>query len=85
MVCSSASSVTTAAMMSSLGDHLQLQLDRMCFAVTADATGHKVGLATVPQQLPQSWVPLQAFANYAMGPSRVSFSLRVESPTNLCI
>ena len=26
-----------------------------------------VGLATVPQQQPQSWMPLQAHANYATG------------------
>ena len=36
-----------------------------------------VGLATVLQQLPQSQVPFQAYANYAMGPLQVSFFFRV--------
>ena len=40
-----------------------------------------VGLATVPQQQPQSQMPLQAYANYAMGPPQVGFSFRTEMPT----
>ena len=39
-----------------------------------------VGLATVLQQQPQSQMPLQAYADYAMGPPHVSFSFRVEPP-----
>ena len=42
-----------------------------------------VGLATMPKQQPQSLMPLQAYANYAMGPSQVGFSFRVEPPTIL--
>ena len=45
-------------------------------------TGHVVGLTTVQQQQSQSQMPPQAYANYAMGPVQVSFSLRVEPPTN---
>ena len=37
-----------------------------------------IGLTTVPQQLPQSQVPFQADANYAIGPPHVSVSFRVE-------
>ena len=43
------------------------------------------GLTTVPQQLPQSQMPFQAYANYFMGSLQVSFSFRVEPPTNLSI
>ena len=42
-----------------------------------------VGLTTVPQQLPQSQMPFQAYANYDVGPLEVSFLFRVEPPTNL--
>ena len=42
-----------------------------------------VGLVTVPQQQPPSQMPLQAYANYAMGPPQVGFSFRVESSTIL--
>ena len=40
-----------------------------------------VGLATVLQQQPQSEMPLQASANYTMGPLQVGCSFRVEPPT----
>ena len=40
-----------------------------------------VSLATVPQQQPQSQMPVQAYANYAMGPPQVCFSFRVEPST----
>ena len=36
-------------------------------------------------QLPESKKPLQAYANYAIGPPQVSFSFRVEPGTNLSI
>ena len=42
-----------------------------------------VGLTTVPQQQPQSQIPSQAYAKYAMGiPKGTSFFSRVESPTD---
>ena len=44
-----------------------------------------IGLATVPQQQPKSQKPLQAYANYALGPPQVSFSFRVGPPTDLLI
>ena len=43
-------------------------------------SGGIVGLAPVPQQQTPSQMPLQAYANYAIGPPHVGFSLRVESP-----
>ena len=45
------------------------------------------GCNTIPQQeQPQSQMPSQAYANYAMSPAETSsFSIRVEPPTNsLC-
>ena len=45
--------------------------------------GGVVGPAIVLQQQPQSQMPLQAYANYAMGPPQVDFSFRVEHPTIL--
>ena len=47
--------------------------------------GGVVGLATVLQQQAKSQMPLQVYANYAMGPSWVGFSFRVECPTILYI
>ena len=43
------------------------------------------GLATVPQQLPQSQMPFHTYANYVMGPPQVSLSFRVEPPTDWSI
>ena len=42
-------------------------------------------LATVLHQQPQSQMHPKAYANYAMGPLQVSFSLRVEPPSDLFI
>ena len=42
-----------------------------------------VGLATVPQQKPPSQMPLQAYANYALGAPQVGFSFKVEPSTIL--
>ena len=42
-----------------------------------------VGLATVPQQQPPSQMPLQAYANYAMGPQQVGFSFRAQNDRKL--
>ena len=57
-----------------------------CGSATTTDTRHSggvVGLATVPQQHFPSQMPLQAYANYAMGPPLVDFSFRVEPPTIL--
>ena len=48
-------------------------------------TGGVVGLATVLQQQPQSQMPSKAYIHYAKGPLQVSFSFKVEHPTNLLI
>ena len=47
--------------------------------------GGIIGLASVSQQQPPSLMPLQAYANYAMGSSHVGFFFRVEPPTVLYI
>ena len=44
-------------------------------------SGGVVGLATVLQQQPQSQMPFQAYANYALGPLQVHSFFRVEPPT----
>ena len=44
-------------------------------------SGGVIGLATVLQQQTLSQMPLQAYANYAMGPPQVGFSFRVEPST----
>ena len=49
--------------------------------LTLRDSGGVVGLATVLQQQPQSWMPPQAYANHAMGPPQVGFSFRVEPST----
>ena len=43
------------------------------------------GFTTVPQLQPQSKMPPKAYAHYAMDPSQVSFSFRVEPPNDLLI
>ena len=48
-------------------------------------SGSVIGPASVPQQQLQSSMPLQAYANYAMGFPRVVFFFRVEPPTILFI
>ena len=53
--------------------------------LTPRHTGCVVGLATVPQQQPPLPLPLQAYANYTMGPQQVGFFFRVEPPTVLYI
>ena len=45
------------------------------------SSGSVVGLATVPQQQCHSQIPLQAYANHAMGHQQVGFSFKVEPPT----
>ena len=44
-----------------------------------------LGHASVPQQQPSSYMPLQAYANYALGSPQVGFFFRVELPTILYI
>ena len=53
------------------------------FVLTPRHSGCIDGLATVPQQQPPSQMPLQAYANYVMGPPQVGFSFKVEPPTIL--
>ena len=48
-------------------------------------SGGVLGHASVPQQQPPSSMPLQAYANYAMGSPQVGFFFRVEPPTVLYI
>ena len=54
--------------------------------ILKDTVRGSVGLTTMlQQQQSQSQIPSQAYANYAMGHPLVSFSFRVEHPTNsLC-
>ena len=52
--------------------------------LTLRHSGGVLGPATAPQQQPLSQVPLQSYADYAMGPLQVGFSFRVEPPT-ICI
>ena len=47
-----------------------------------DTLRGSAGIMHLPQQPPQSNVPSQAYAKYAIGPLQVSFSFRVESPNN---
>ena len=53
--------------------------------LTPRGSGGVLGPASVPQQQPQSLMPLKACANYAMGSSQVGFFFRVEPPTILYI
>ena len=46
-------------------------------------SGGVLGHASMPQQQPPCSMPLQAYANYAMGTSQVDFIFRVEPPTIL--
>ena len=48
-------------------------------------SGGVLGLASVPQQQPPSLMPLQAYANYAMGSPQVGFFFRVEHPAILYV
>ena len=48
-------------------------------------SGGVIGLVSVPQQQPPSSVPLQAYANYAIGSLQVGFFFKVEPSTILYI
>ena len=68
VVCSGASSITVTVTMS--GALVQHDVVLPTLLLPRDTRG-VVGLATVLQQLPQSQMPFQAFANYAMGHPQV--------------
>ena len=59
------------------------QHDVVLLLLTPRHSGGVAGLATVLQQQPPSQIPLQAYANHAMGPPQVGFSFRVLPPTIL--
>ena len=88
-VCCSTSSLTVTVTMAptlmglpvTLGQH---DVDLLAPLMLRD-TGSVVGLNTVLQQLPQSQVSCQAYANYAMDPLQVSFSSQIEPFTDLLI
>ena len=69
-VHSTASSVTTAVMMAHSGPtHTSSFCSPGCgYTTTTDASGHMgvICLTTLPQKLPQSQMPFQAYAIYAM-------------------
>ena len=52
--------------------------------LTPRCFGGVLGLASMPQQQLPSSMPLQSYANYAMGSPQVGFFFRVEPPT-ICI
>ena len=51
--------------------------------MTPRCSGGVLGHASLPQQQPPSLMPLQAYANYAMGSPHVGFFFRVKPPTIL--
>ena len=54
--------------------------------IPRDIMKGSVGLTTIlQQQQPESHMPSQAYVNYAMGPPKVSFSFKVEPPTDSCV
>ena len=53
--------------------------------LTPRCSGGILGHASVPQQQPPSLMPLQVYANYAMGSPQVGFFFRVEPTTILYI
>ena len=66
-----------------LGQHDVVLLSQVILRDTV--TGSAALTIVQHQQQPQSQMPSQAYAIYAMGPPQVSFSFRVESPTDsLC-
>ena len=88
MVCSSTSSflsnVIMAPFVKGFLTTTSSQYDVvLLLPLTPKNSGGVVGLATVLQQQPQSQMPLQAYANCAMGPPQVGFSFRVEPLTVL--
>ena len=82
---SSLSLVTMAASLmglyTMLGQHDVIQLPPLTPRCSGDVLGH----GSVPQQQSPSLMPLQAYANYAIGSPQVGFFFRVEPSTVLCM
>ena len=53
--------------------------------LTPRCSGGVLGHVSMPQQQPPSLMPLQVYANYAMGSPQVGFFFRFELPTILYI
>ena len=87
VVCSSTSSLLSMVTMAPSLMGLQATAGQYDVVLppllTPSHSGGIVPLVTVLQQQPPSHVPLQAYANYAIGPPWVCFSFRVEAPTVL--
>ena len=88
LVSSGMSSLSLVTMASSLmglfatlGQHDVVLLSHL----TPRCSGGVIGLACGPQQQPPPLMPLQAYANYAMGSPQVGFFFRGEPPTILYI
>ena len=89
-IVSSASSTTITVTMAptfmELADTLgQLYVVSLPPLIPSDTIRGVVGLATVLQQQPNCQTPSQAYANYVMGPSQVSFFFKVEPPISFLI
>ena len=82
---SSMSSVTVAPSLMGLPTMLHQHDVVLPPPLTPRCSGGVLGLASMPQQQPPSSMPLQAYANYAMGSPQVDFFFRVEPPTVLYI
>ena len=82
---SSISSVTVASSLMGLPTVLGQHDVVLLPPLTPRCSGGILGLASMPQQQPPSSLPLQAYANYAMGSPQVGFFLRVDPPTILYI
>ena len=80
---SSLSSVTVAPSLMGLPTMLCQHDVVLSPPLTLRCSGGVLGLAPVPQWQPSSSVPLQAYANYAMGSPQVGFFFRVEPSTIL--
>ena len=84
-VCSGTSSLLTTVTMASSMMGLPAASGQHNVVLPPPLTQRKfggfVGLATVLQQQSQSQMPVQAYANYAVGPLPVDFSFRVELST----
>ena len=84
-VMSSLSSVTMAPSLTRLPATLGQHNVVLPQPLTLRCSGAILGLASVLQQQPPSLVPLQAYANNAMGSPHIGFFFRVEPPTVLYI
>ena len=89
-MCSSASITATTVTLSPLsmlaaawGQHHAVLLSPL---ILRNTIIYVVGFAIVPKQQPQSHIPSQAYANYAMGPFSGNFLFQdLSIPTNLLI